>query len=384
VGANTVISLYQEMRAKRTLDRIAILTRPRAVVVRDGRERDIDPAELVVGDTIRAQSGDQIVVDGRVVGPGYLEIDESLLTGESDLMSSARGDPVLSGSFCVAGGGCYEAETVGAESFANKVTATAQSHRRSLTPLQHQANVLVWVLLVIAIAFVALVVFQSFTQHLPFVESVQATTVIVGLVPNSLILAIVLAYALGAVRMAGKGALIQEANAVESLSNVDVLCTDKTGTLTTNVDPPARARAARGAARRARAPAGRLRRQHRRAQPHHRGARRRRCRGAPWRSQTKQPSRRAASGAAWRSPTTRCPGPRWCWARPRCWRRACAPARPLGERQAEWSAAGLRVLLVAGARAAVAVRRARRGPGAARRPGTARPGEPGRRAAPQR
>ncbi len=235
VAANTVISLYQEVRAKRTLDRIAILTRPHAVVLRDGVEREVDPAELVVGDIIRAQSGDQIVVDGHVVGRGYLEIDESLLTGESDLVVKRAGDAVLSGSFCVAGGGYYEAETVGAESFANKVTATAQSHRRFLTPLQHQANVLVWILLVIALAFCALVVTQHFSQHLPWVETIQAATVIVGLVPNSLILAIVLAYALGAVRMAGKGALIQESNAVESLSNVDVLCTDKTGTLTTNV-----------------------------------------------------------------------------------------------------------------------------------------------------
>jgi cation-transporting ATPase E len=94
---------------------------------------------------------------------------------------------------------------------------------------------MVWVLVVIAIALVALVAVQSITQHLPFVETVQMSTVIVALVPNGLILAIILAYALGAVRMAGKGALIQEANAVESLSNVDVLCTDKTGTLTTNV-----------------------------------------------------------------------------------------------------------------------------------------------------
>ena len=235
VLANTVISLYQEVRAKRTLDRIAILTRPHAVALRDGHEREVDPGELVVGDVIRARPGDQIVVDGRVVGPGYLELDESLLTGEADLVVKHAGDGVLSGSFCVAGDGWYEAETVGAESFANKVTATAQSHRRYLTPLQHQANVLVWILLVIALAFCALVITQHFTQHLPWVETLQAATVIVGLVPNSLILAIVLAYALGAVRMAGKGALIQEANAVESLSNVDVLCTDKTGTLTTNV-----------------------------------------------------------------------------------------------------------------------------------------------------
>ena len=235
VLVNTVVSLYQEVRAKRTLDRIAILTRPHSVVVRDGREREIDPAELVVGDTLKVAAGDQIVVDGRLLGPGSLEVDESLLTGESDPMVKRAGDPLLSGSFCVAGGGYYEAEKVGADSFANKVTAKAQSHRRFLTPLQHQANVLVWVLVVIVIAFEVLVAFQSFSQHLPFVESVQMSTVIVALVPNSLILAIVLAYALGAARMAGKGALIQEANAVESLSNVDILCTDKTGTLTTNV-----------------------------------------------------------------------------------------------------------------------------------------------------
>jgi cation-transporting ATPase E len=235
VLVNTVVSLYQEVRAKRTLDRIAILTRPHSVVVRDGREREIDPAELVVGDTLKVAAGDQIVVDGRLLGPGSLEVDESLLTGESDPMVKRAGDPLLSGSFCVAGGGYYEAEKVGADSFANKVTAKAQSHRRFLTPLQHQANVLVWVLVVIVIAFEVLVAFQSFSQHLPFIESVQMSTVIVALVPNSLILAIVLAYALGAARMAGKGALIQEANAVESLSNVDILCTDKTGTLTTNV-----------------------------------------------------------------------------------------------------------------------------------------------------
>jgi cation-transporting ATPase E len=351
VGANTVISLYQEMRAKRTLDRIAILTRPRAVVVRDGRERDIDPAELVVGDTIRAQSGDQIVVDGRVVGPGYLEIDESLLTGESDLIVKRSGAAVLSGSFCVAGSGCYEAETVGAESFANKVTATAQSHRRSLTPLQHQANVLVWVLLVIAIAFVALVVFQSFTQHLPFVESVQATTVIVGLVPNSLILAIVLAYALGAVRMAGKGALIQEANAVESLSNVDVLCTDKTGTLTTNairlheLEP-------------LEAPRDELERLL-----------------SAYAASTGVPNRTiealaealpgralAITGEAAFSSSRKWSGLAFAddalpWATlvlgaPEVLAPRLRAGATLGERQAEWSAAGLRVLLVAGARAA--------------------------------
>ena len=177
---------------------------------------------------------------------------------------------------------------------------------------------LVWILLVIVLAFVALVVFQHFTQHLPFVESVQATTVIVGLVPNSLILAIVLAYALGAVRMAGKGALIQESNAVESLSNVDVLCTDKTGTLTTNVirlhelEPLEASRAELESL------LADLRGQHRRAQPHDRGARGRRC---PARACAVARRSALLVGPQVERPglrrRRRCRSPRWCWARPR-------------------------------------------------------------------
>ncbi len=234
---NTVVSLIQEIRAKRTLDRIAILARPHAVVVRGGAEREVDPSEIVLGDTLRVTAGDQVVVDGVMVGSGHghMEVDESLLTGESDLIVKRPGDKLLSGSFCVAGGGWYEAEKVGADSFANRITAQAKAHRRFLTPLQHQVNWLVRILLVIVLALEALIVVQSFTQHLPFVESIQMSMVIVSLVPNALVLAIVFAYAIGAIRMSGKGALIQEVNAIESLSNVDVLCTDKTGTLTTNV-----------------------------------------------------------------------------------------------------------------------------------------------------
>ncbi len=185
---------------------------------------------------------------------------------------------------------------------------------------------------------------------------------IVGLVPNSLILAIVLAYALGAVRMAGKGALIQEANAVESLSNVDVLCTDKTGTLTTNVirlhelepleaprDELERLLAAYAAStavpnRTIEALAAGL--------PGARSA------GRP----TRRPSRRIASGAAWPSPTAPCPTPRWCWARPRCSPRACGRRRRWPSAPAAWSAAGLRVLLLAGTRPHGGLLRGRRRP----------------------
>ena len=234
VLANTLVSLYQEIRAKQTLDRIAILTRPKATVVRGGEAREVDPDEIVVGDLLEVGSGDQFVVDGHLVSGARMEVDESLLTGESDAVVKHRGDEVLSGSFVVTGTGRYVAEKVGQESFAANITARAQVPRRVLTPLQRQVRIIIDVFLVIVAVLETAVIVRALLGDVPFVETVRRSTVVVALVPNGLILAIALAYALGAVRMAGKGTLVQQANAVESLSNVDVLCTDKTGTLTTN------------------------------------------------------------------------------------------------------------------------------------------------------
>ncbi len=127
------------------------------------------------------------------------------------------------------------AEKVGLDSFANKLTAKATSYRRELTPLQREVYTIIRTLLIVVVVFNILVWSRNIAIHLPFVEGVRMSTVVVALIPNGLVLSIALAYALGAVRMLGKGMLIQQANAIESLSNVDVLCTDKTGTLTSNV-----------------------------------------------------------------------------------------------------------------------------------------------------
>jgi cation-transporting ATPase E len=234
VVLNTIVSLLQEIRAKILLDRIAILTRPKATVVRDGAEREVDPSEIVLGDLLEVHTGDQIVVDGRLTGDGRLEADESLLTGESDLVPKRPGDELLSGSFVVTGGGRFVAERVGRESFAYKLTAGAQAFRRVLTPLQGKVHLIIRTVLLIALCLELMVVVKAFVNYVSFTDAVRMSVVVAALVPNGLILAIALSYALGAVRMAGKGALVQQANAVESLSNVDVLCTDKTGTLTTN------------------------------------------------------------------------------------------------------------------------------------------------------
>lgn len=231
---NVIVNVVQEFRAKIKLDQIALLTRPRATVMRDGQTKMIDPSEIVLGDVIVVNAGDQIVVDGRVVGDGRIDVDESLLTGESDLVTKSAGDEVLSGSFCVNGSAAYEAQRVGRDSFANKLTISAKAHRVVRTPLQQDINFAVRIMLMIATLIGVLFAASFAIRDIPTTQIVQAGAVIAGLVPAGLVLMTATAYAMGAVRMAGRGALVQQANAVESMSNVDILCLDKTGTLTAN------------------------------------------------------------------------------------------------------------------------------------------------------
>jgi len=234
ISFNLVVGIVQEVRAKRALDRIALLTRPTAIVIRAGNEQPVDPGALVVGDLLVVRPGDQIVVDGRLVGQGWIDADESLLTGESDLVRKNTGDSVSSGSFCVNGSAVYEAVQVGTQSTAYKLTAGARTFRRVLTPLQQQATTVIRILLFLACYLGLALLMITTIKQMALLVTVQMAVVIAGLVPNGLLLAIAIAYGLAAVRMAGKGVLIQQANAVESLSNVTVLCCDKTGTLTAN------------------------------------------------------------------------------------------------------------------------------------------------------
>jgi cation-transporting ATPase E len=234
ISANVLISVVQEIRAKRTLDRIALLTRPTAQVVRDGAARNVPPEELVVGDVLQVGPGDQIVLDGRVIGNGQMQVDESQLTGESNLVPKKSGDEVYSGSFCVNGSARYVAEKVGEQSLSNQITAGARAFRRVLTPLQNEIYLVVRIMLAIVIYIEFLLVLDALIARANAGETVASATLVVGLVPNGLFLSITLAYALGAVRIIKYGALVQQSNAIESLSNVTVLCSDKTGTLTAN------------------------------------------------------------------------------------------------------------------------------------------------------
>lgn len=234
VFVNLVVSLIQEVRAKRKLDRINLLARPKATIVREGRQRPVDPGLIVLGDLLYLGEGDQVVVDGVLVSDNRINLDESLLTGEADVIPKKSGDPVYSGSFCTSGSGYYRAVRVGKDCLANQLTSGARAYRRVYTPLQRQINLLVRLLVAVATFLGCLLLFNAALEGSTMVESARMTAVVAGLVPSGLFMAITLAYALGAVRMADRGVLVQQFNAIESLSNVDVLCLDKTGTLTTN------------------------------------------------------------------------------------------------------------------------------------------------------
>lgn len=233
ISTNVVVGIVQEIRAKRTLDRIALLTRPTAAVVRDGTLTHVSPDELVLGDLIILEAGDQVVLDGRLAS-GNAGLDESQLTGESDVVRKRPGDAVFSGSFSTSGSARYIAEKVQDASFANQITAGARSFRRVITPLQGEINLVIRVVLGIVLYLEILLVLRGALQASAIGDVVADATLLAGLVPNGLFVSIAVAYALGAIRMLRFGALVQQANAIESLSHVDVLCLDKTGTLTAN------------------------------------------------------------------------------------------------------------------------------------------------------
>jgi cation-transporting P-type ATPase E len=234
ISANVLVSVVQEIRAKRTLDRIAVLTRPTAQVIRDAVPQNVLPEQLVVGDVLQVNPGDQIVLDGRVIGDGQMQVDESQLTGESNLVPKKSGDEVFSGSFCVNGSALYVAEKVGENSLSNQITAGARAFRRVLTPLQNEIYLVVRIMLAFVIYIELLLIINALVTRANPGETIASATLVVGLVPNGLFLSITLAYALGAIRIIKYGALVQQSNAIESLSNVTVLCLDKTGTLTAN------------------------------------------------------------------------------------------------------------------------------------------------------
>jgi cation-transporting P-type ATPase E len=233
IVANSSIGIFQETRAKRALDRLALLVAPRARVVRDGVERQAPVEEVLAGDLVRLRAGDQVIGDGRLTQARELRLDESVLTGESQAVSRSPGEEVRSGAFAVEGSGAYLVQAVGADSFAAKLVGEARSFRHPRSPLERSVNRLLYALVALVVLLGGLLGFSLYHRHVGVHEAVATSAAgVVSLVPEGMIVLVSLTYAAAAVRMGRRGVLAQQLNAIESLASVEVLCVDKTGTLT--------------------------------------------------------------------------------------------------------------------------------------------------------
>lgn len=230
---NTFLAIYQEIKAKHALDKVNLLLKKEITVMRDGKEVILEPADIVLDDIIKIERGDQVVVDGIVAYSNHLEIDESLLTGESNPIHKKDNDEILSGSFCLSGNGFYKAEKIGNESYAAQITEQAKKYKFDLTPLQRKINSIVKILFGVAVFLVILeITLNNDGLTIDFIRKIS--TILISLVPQGLVLMATVTFAVGVSRISKLGAIVQRLNAIESFSNVRVVCMDKTGTLTQN------------------------------------------------------------------------------------------------------------------------------------------------------
>ena len=234
IVANAAVGIVQELRAKRTLDKLAVLSAPKAVVVRDGETSDIAINDIVLDDIVDLRSGLQVVADAIVVTSDGLEVDESLLTGESDPVVKDVGDELMSGSFVVAGSGRARVDKVGADAYAAKLAEEARRFTLSSSELRKSIDrIVTWVGWAILPTGAVLFWSQLRTTNDSVPRAlVSATGGVVAMVPEGLILLTSVAFAVGVVRLARQRTLVQELPAIETLARVDVICLDKTGTIT--------------------------------------------------------------------------------------------------------------------------------------------------------
>jgi len=231
--ANAVVGIGQELRAKRTLDRLAVLTSPRARIVRDAEVREAPVSDVVLDDVLELQPGDQIVVDGRVLEGRGLEVDESLLTGEAEPVVKRPGDEVLSGSFVSAGSGRFCATRVGAEAYAARLAEQARRYTLTRSELRGGIDQILRIVTWLLIPTAALLIASQLRSNASVYDALRGSVAgTVAMVPEGLVLLTSVAFAVGVVRLARHHVLVQELPAVEVLARVDVLCIDKTGTLT--------------------------------------------------------------------------------------------------------------------------------------------------------
>ena len=232
---NSGVGMVQELRAKRTLDRLTIVGQARPRVRRDAHALELTPSEVVADDVIEISAGDQLIVDGELVEANALEVDESLLTGEADPLVKQPGEPVMSGSFVVAGTGAYRATKVGREAYAARLAEEASRFTLVKSDLRNGINKILTVITWMLIPAGLLSIYNQLSGSQPLDEALRGmVAALVPMVPEGLVLMTSIAFAVGVIRLGQRQCLVNELPAIEGLARVDVVCADKTGTLTEN------------------------------------------------------------------------------------------------------------------------------------------------------
>jgi magnesium-transporting ATPase (P-type) len=230
---NSYIGIRQELKAKTTLDELAILVAPKATVVRDGETVELLATDVVPGDVVHVEPGDQLIADGETIASRGMTLDESMLTGEADGIRKGVGERVLSGSFCVTGSGHYLVDAVREESYAGRLAGEARSFRHPPSPLQEEVNRVIVASTYVMVPLAAVLILSLKIRSVGLDSAAQtATAGLVTLVPEGLVLLMSVTFAVAAVRLARRDTLVQQMSASESLAAVDTICVDKTGTLT--------------------------------------------------------------------------------------------------------------------------------------------------------
>ena len=230
---NTLIGIAQEIRAKKTIDKLAILTAKKSIVIREGKKWTVPTEDLVLDDLVCLKTGDQVPADAKVL-EGSVEVNESLLTGESDNLPKNVGDELFSGSFVTSGEACCQIIHVGKDNYAAQITSEAKEFKRHNSELKNSLNAILKVISIIIVPLGALLFYkQYYIVENTFKASVVSMVAgVLGMIPEGLVLLTSVALTLGALVLANKKTLVQELYCIETLARVDTLCLDKTGTIT--------------------------------------------------------------------------------------------------------------------------------------------------------
>lgn len=231
---NTIIGIYQEIKAKIIVDKLKIVSTDKVTVIRDGKKEEILPTEIVLDDLLYLKAGDNLAVDARLIHSDNLEIDESIITGESDVILKKENDKLISGSIITAGDGYAKVVSINRDTYANKLIKEASKEVDDSSYLMKNINTILKVVTVLIIPVgILLFITQFFYSNQTYSESILASVAgIIGMIPDGLVLLTSISLTVGVIKMASKKVIIQRLSGIELLACVDTLCLDKTGTIT--------------------------------------------------------------------------------------------------------------------------------------------------------